>query len=137
MCESESGFGFESGFKTFLAGFGFKKIKMDSDSCGFGFETGGFGSGFGFEMPGFAHHWYVQFKVISLECIASTLRFTWNFKRVLILLSGCSFSSSLFLYTFKDVYCLCNSYDVSQFTDLQITTLRRSGNSRCNACHMT
>ncbi len=32
MCES--GFGFESGFKAFLAGFGcgFKKIEVDSDS---------------------------------------------------------------------------------------------------------
>ena len=50
--------GFESrfGFKAVGFGFGFKKIKMDSDSCGFGFETGGFGSGFGFEVPGFAHH---------------------------------------------------------------------------------
>ncbi len=93
MCVSESGFGFESGFKAFLAGFGFgfrpqkgkpgfglkkrwvdhftavgfesesltgfgfKKIEMDSDSSGFGFEVSGFGSGF--EMSGFAHHWSV------------------------------------------------------------------------------
>ena len=50
--------GFESGFgfKAVGFGFGFKKIQMDSDSCGFGFEAGGFGSGFGFEMAGFAHH---------------------------------------------------------------------------------
>ncbi len=50
--------GFESGFgfKAVGFGFGFKEIQMDSDSCGFGFEAGGFGSGFGFEMAGFAHH---------------------------------------------------------------------------------
>ncbi len=45
MCESESGFGFESGFK---------KKGVDSDSAGFRFEVPGFGSGF--EMAGFAHH---------------------------------------------------------------------------------
>ncbi len=36
------------------AGFGFKKIQIDLDSCGFGFETGGFGPGivvFGFAHP--------------------------------------------------------------------------------------
>ncbi len=65
MCESESGFRFESRFKAFLAGFrfrpqkgesgfGFKKIEMDSDSSGFGFQVSGFGSGF--ERSGFAHH---------------------------------------------------------------------------------
>ena len=49
--------GFESrfGFKAVGFGFGFKKIKMDSDSCGLEFETGGFGSGFG--VHGFTHHW--------------------------------------------------------------------------------
>ncbi len=37
MCESESGFGFESGFKAFLGGFrfGFRPQKVES---GFGFE---------------------------------------------------------------------------------------------------
>ena len=48
--------GFESGFGFKAVGFGFgtgfKKIKVDSDLCGFGFETGGFG----FKVPGFAHH---------------------------------------------------------------------------------
>ncbi len=80
MCESESGFkaflagfgfgfgfGFrpqkgehsevESGFEVTGSGFGFKKIEVDSDSSGFGFEVSGFGSGFRFEMSGFAHHW--------------------------------------------------------------------------------
>ncbi len=47
-----SGFGLQAaGF-----GFGFKKIVVDSDSAGFGFEVPGFGYRFGFEMPGFAHH---------------------------------------------------------------------------------
>ena len=50
MCESKSGFGFESGFKAFLAAFRFRF------GSGFGFEVSGFGSGFGFEMSGFAHH---------------------------------------------------------------------------------
>ncbi len=63
QCESkllfrlESGFGLESKFKAFRAGFrfgfGFKKIEVESDSSGFGFEVPGFGSGFGFEMPRF------------------------------------------------------------------------------------
>ncbi len=51
MCESESGFGFESGFKVFGAGFGFRPKKHES---GFGFEkkSDGFESGFesGFEL---------------------------------------------------------------------------------------
>ncbi len=38
-----------------------RRIEMDSDSPGFGFEVSGFGSQFGsqfgFEMSGFAHHW--------------------------------------------------------------------------------
>ena len=49
MCEAESGFGFESRFRAFWTGFGFRARK-------FGFKVPGFESGFGFEMPGFAHH---------------------------------------------------------------------------------
>ncbi len=62
MCESESGFGFESGFKAFQldsdSDSDLKKA-MDLDSSRFGFEVSGFGSGFGFEMSGFAHHWFL------------------------------------------------------------------------------
>ena len=69
MCKSKSGFGFESRFKAYLAGFGsgfrfrsqkgesgfrFKKIEMDPDSSGFRFVVSGFG--FGFELSGFVHH---------------------------------------------------------------------------------
>ncbi len=35
--------------------FGFKKIRIDMDSAGFGFKVPGFG--FRFNMPRFAHHW--------------------------------------------------------------------------------
>ena len=47
MCKSKSGFGFKSGFKHILAGFGF---------------------GLGFEVPGFAHHCFVcvTIKIIPL-----------------------------------------------------------------------
>ncbi len=37
MCESESGFGFESGFKAFLAGFGFG-FRPQKGESGFGFK---------------------------------------------------------------------------------------------------
>ncbi len=53
LAEFESGFRFEA----VGIGFGFKKIGVDSDSAGLGFEVPGFGSGFEFEMPGFAYHW--------------------------------------------------------------------------------
>ncbi len=42
MCESESGFGFESGFKAFLAGFRFGfRFRPQKGESGFGFKKNG------------------------------------------------------------------------------------------------
>ncbi len=60
--------GFKSGFGLELPGFRFKKIEMDSDSSGFGFEMSGFGSRF--QMSGFAHHWFYGIEAKGARSIA-------------------------------------------------------------------
>ena len=90
MCES--GFGFESRFKTFGAGFGFRPKNMnpdsdlrkkvmdsstdsnqwdsDSDSKQKGWiriQCKRCGFGFGFEVPGFAHHYFKHFPGTGLS----------------------------------------------------------------------
>ena len=55
MCESESGFGFESGFKAFWAGFGFGFSSKKHES-GIGFEKKSDGFESGFELLGNGHN---------------------------------------------------------------------------------